>query len=146
VGGRGCQGEIPSLFDVVSEEAEERRADSLFCARTQAEISRLRDELDSEREAREELLGDQDELRNQLRDAQDMLEEAQDDLARLREDGRDDRSPARGDDSGAFGDGRRGRDKEARREIEKLDRKVADLEQVRFFLSLLLEGGRGDLF
>lgn len=55
-----------------------------------------------------------------------MLDEAQDDLARLREE-REDRSSVRGDESSvsnARGGG-------ARREMEKLERKVGDLEQVR---------------
>lgn len=80
---------------------------------SQAEISHLRAELDAEREAREDALGEADDLRNELRDARDMLEEAQDDLARAR-DGDGDRS-ARGG---------------SKRELESLDRKVGDLEQV----------------
>lgn len=84
----------------------------------QAEISRLRSELDAERDAREDALGEADDLRNELRGTQDMLDEAQDELVRARE----------GDESNAFGDrsGRGG----GKRDVERLERKLGDLEQV----------------
>lgn len=49
---------------------------------------------------------------------------------RLRDDGRDDNSSAV-----SLGDGgRRGRDKETRKELERLERTIGDLEQVRLSL------------
>ena len=86
----------------------------------QEEISRLRDELDAERDAREDALGEQDDLRAQLRELQNQLDEAIDQ--------RDHHSNS---NSVSVGDGRRGRDKEGRRELERLERKIGDLEQVR---------------
>lgn len=53
---------------------------------SQAEITRLRSELDAERDAREDALADRDDLSHQLRQAQDLLDETEDALATAREE------------------------------------------------------------
>lgn len=90
----------------------------------QAEIERLRDELDAEREAREDLLGSNEDLRLELGDAKDLLEEAQDELEALKDGGG--ASMTSSNQSGVRGNDTR----ELKREGDRLGRKVDDLEQV----------------
>lgn len=90
----------------------------------QAEIFRLRAELDEEREAREELLGDQEDLRRELRQTQESLEDAEDELARVKQGGRDDSVV-----SSRLSESGRGVN-QLRRQTEKMEKRVVELEQV----------------
>ncbi|SCV70616.1 BQ2448_3378 [Microbotryum intermedium] len=75
------------------------------------EIGRLRNELDAEREAREEDLGEQDDLRYRIRELERQLDEMVEQNIRLRDDAdREDQSSARGDDSSIVGRGGRSQD------------------------------------
>ncbi|KAK4046670.1 hypothetical protein OIO90_006482 [Microbotryomycetes sp. JL221] len=83
------------------------------------EFDRLQVELEAVRDAHEEALGDQDDLRNQLRDTQDALDQARDEIARLGQD-REDR-----DDLSSVVDGSRVRG----REVDRLRERLLELEQ-----------------
>ncbi|SCZ97806.1 BZ3501_MvSof-1269-A2-R1_Chr7-2g09322 [Microbotryum saponariae] len=69
------------------------------------EIGRLRNELDVEREAREEDLGEKDDLHYRIRELERQLDEMVEQNIRLRDEGREDPSSARGDDGSSVGRG-----------------------------------------
>ncbi|KDE03126.1 hypothetical protein MVLG_06364 [Microbotryum lychnidis-dioicae p1A1 Lamole] len=69
------------------------------------EIGRLRNELDVEREAREDDLGEKDDLHYRTRELERQLDEMVEQNIRLRDEGREDQSSARGDDGSSVGRG-----------------------------------------
>ncbi|KAM0792032.1 hypothetical protein ACM66B_006259 [Microbotryomycetes sp. NB124-2] len=88
------------------------------------EVERLQSELEAVRDAHDEALGDQDDLRNQLRDTQDALEEARDEIARLSEERVDNQSSVvERDDMSAIGS------RTSSREVERLQARLRQLEQ-----------------
>ncbi|KAK4046105.1 hypothetical protein OIV83_006358 [Microbotryomycetes sp. JL201] len=88
------------------------------------EFERLQAELDAIRDAHDEALGDQDDLRHQLRDTQDALEEARDEIARLSEERAENQSSVVGREetsvSGTIA---------SRREHERLQARLDELER-----------------
>jgi hypothetical protein len=85
-------------------------------------------ELDNERNSREELLADHEYLQNQFSDANDQLEEANADNARLRgEEGGHDVDVS---SASIIAETRRAQDKETRKEMERLNKQVINLEKV----------------
>lgn len=87
------------------------------------DLVQLRRELREEREAKEELLGDYDDLRDQLANAQDALAETNEELERMAQrDDRDLRSSTASSRLSGIDDG-------GRRARSKLDRKLRELEE-----------------
>lgn len=99
----------------------------------QAEITRLREEIDAERDAREDLLDEHNSLKASYDEAQDRLDEALEEVDQLRLAA--DTIPEEDEDVSAVsaGETRKGR---TQREVERLATVVDELEKVRFSSSV----------
>lgn len=99
----------------------------------QAEITRLRNELDAERDVKDELLADHEYLQNQFNDANDQLEEANAETARLR-GGEQGEINVDVSSVSIVAESRRVKDKQARKEMDRLVKQVVNLEKVSRFV------------